>query len=70
LSISANDKYLVTAGTGLAVKVWDVQAASVLATGSGHSRMVQKLSWSPDAKQVVSVGLDTSVLVWNFYEDM
>lgn len=69
LSMSYDDKYLVTAGTGLVVKVWDVQAASVVSTGAGHSRTIQKVSWSPDGKQAISVGLDTSVLVWNFYGD-
>merc|ERR1719265_686541 len=67
LSLSFDDKYLVTAGTGLVVKIWDVQAGSVISAGAGHSREIKKVSWSPDAKQAVSVGLDNSVMVWNFY---
>jgi len=69
LSISYDDRYLVTGGSSHVVKVWDVQAASVISTGTGHSRAIQRVSWSPDGKQAVSVGLDTSILVWNFYGD-
>jgi len=67
ISISPDDRYLATAGTGLVVKIWDLQTNATQSVGVGHSRAVQKLSFSPDGKQVVSVGLDHSILVWNFY---
>lgn len=69
ISLSPDDRYLATAGTGLAVKVWDVNAGAVTSTGMGHSRVIQRLSFSPDGKQIVSVGLDHSIFVWNFYTD-
>jgi len=67
VAISPDDRYLATAGTGQVVKIWDLNAGSVVSTGTGHSRTVQKVAFSPDGKQLVSVGLDHSVLVWNFY---
>lgn len=69
VSLSPDDRYLVTAGTGNLLKVWDVNSNSAhqMSTGTGHSRAVQRVQFSPDGKQVVSVGLDHSILVWNFY---
>jgi WD40 repeat protein len=67
ISLSPDDRYLVTAGTGQVVRVYDVNSSLEKSVGTGHSRAVQKLSFSPDGKQVVSVGLDHSIMVWNFY---
>lgn len=67
VSISPDDRHIVTAGTGNVVKVYDVASSMEKSRGVGHSRAVQKLSFSPDGKQVVSVGLDHSIMVWNFY---
>lgn len=33
----------------------------------GHSAGVNKLKWSPDEKQIVSVSLDGSICIWNFF---
>lgn len=38
-----------------------------LGKGLGHSAPVQKIHWSPDEKQIVSVSADSSISVWNFY---
>jgi WD40 repeat protein len=38
-----------------------------LGKGLGHSGPVQKVHWSPDEKQIISVSADSSVTVWNFY---
>merc|ERR1712232_881347 len=70
LSLSPDDRYLASGGTGLAVKVWDVTGGKAHSIGNGHSRAVQKLAFSPDGKQVVSVGLDHSIFVWNVYGDL
>merc|ERR1711865_509320 len=67
VSMSPDDRYLVTAGTGQVVKVYDVATTKQMSVGVGHSRAVQKLSFSPDGKQIVSVALDHSIMVWNFY---
>lgn len=67
VSIDPSDRYFATAGSGLKVKLWDLNAGMECSVGSGHSRPVQKLSFSPDGKQLVSVGLDHSIMVWNFY---
>lgn len=38
-----------------------------LGKGLGHSGAVQKLEWSPDEKQIISVSTDSSISVWNFF---
>eukprot|EP00931_Biecheleriopsis_adriatica_P064766 TRINITY_DN39471_c0_g1_i1.p1 TRINITY_DN39471_c0_g1~~TRINITY_DN39471_c0_g1_i1.p1 ORF type:complete len:616 (+),score=115.11 TRINITY_DN39471_c0_g1_i1:39-1886(+) len=70
LSMSPDNAYVATGGTGQIVKVWDIrndQQAFVASAGQGHSRAIQKLSFSPDGKQITSVGLDHCVMVWNCY---
>jgi WD40 repeat protein len=67
ISLSPDDRYLVTAGTSHVVKVFDVNTSMEKSVGTGHSRSIQKVSFSPDGKQIVSVGLDHSIMVWNFY---
>ncbi|CAE8697109.1 unnamed protein product, partial [Polarella glacialis] len=67
MSLSSDDQLLATAGTGMLVKVWDVNAGAVRSQGAGHSRAVQRLSFAPDNKQIVSVGLDHAIMVWNCY---
>ena len=41
-----------------------------VAQGYGHSNEVVALQWSPDERQIVSVGKDCCVSVWNFYGAM
>ena len=38
-----------------------------LGKGLGHSAPIQRLSWSPDERQIVTVSADCSVSVWNFF---
>ena len=45
----------------------DIQAGTLIASGVCHSSRVNNVRWSPDEKQLVSVGEDCSVCVWNFF---
>jgi WD40 repeat protein len=67
VSLSSDDRWLATAGTGQVVKVWDVAAGRMLSEGKGHSRTINKVAFSPDNKQVVSVASDHAAHVWNMY---
>jgi WD40 repeat protein len=59
-----------TGGSGdCAVRLWHYSSASVVATGVGHSSTIRSLQFSPDGKQLVSVGEDGGVLVWNIFLD-
>lgn len=47
--------------------VFDIQKQSYLGKFVGHSAAVNKLKWSPDEKQIVSVSEDASLCIWNFF---
>ena len=58
-----------TAGADNVVRLWRFASASVIAIGLGHSATVRSLQFSPDGKQLVSVGEDSAILVWNIFLD-
>ncbi len=58
---------MATGGTDNTVRVWDVRMGKLLQEGVGHSAKVTGLQFSPDDKQLVSVGDDGCVFVWNVY---
>jgi WD40 repeat protein len=57
--------YLASAGADGTVKVYDVTAAEVVATLTGHKGSVLCLAWSPDGKWLASGGADGTVCLWN-----
>lgn len=70
LALHPDQRWLATAGEQELVKVVDMSNnGKVVASGIGHSRPVTDLTWSPDGKQLVSVGEDRCVCVWNFFAE-
>lgn len=47
--------------------VFDIHNEAYLGKCIGHSSSVNKLKWSYDEKQIVSVGADASLCIWNFF---
>jgi WD40 repeat protein len=48
--------------------VWRLSdAAAPLSVGLAHSNEVCQAHFSPDGKQIVSVGKDACVCVWNWF---
>ena len=67
---AAGGEYLLLATVSGDLQVWDMrypERANLMSVGSAHSDEVAQAGWSPDGKQVVSVGKDSCVCVWNFY---
>jgi len=64
---SSDGVLFATGGDDHKVRVWHFESASLVCEGVGHSRPIQCLMFSPDDKQLVSVGDDGSVLLWNIY---
>mmetsp|Transcript_26011 Transcript_26011/g.69370 ORF Transcript_26011/g.69370 Transcript_26011/m.69370 type:complete len:677 (-) Transcript_26011:117-2147(-) len=63
-------EYLLLATITGDLQVWDLrqpERCELISQGSAHSEEVTRASWSPDGKQVVSVGKDSLICVWNFY---
>lgn len=58
-----------TGGSDRLVKLWDYSSGQLIMDGVGHSGSVRALAFSPDDRQLVSVGDDGSVFVWNVYTE-
>ncbi|CAK4138717.1 unnamed protein product [Aphanomyces euteiches] len=69
IQVSPSGRFLATGGEDCYVKVFDIQTDALLAYALGHSGGIQKVAWSPDERQLVSVGNDCCVCVWNFFEE-
>ncbi|KAJ0402816.1 hypothetical protein P43SY_007358 [Pythium insidiosum] len=69
LRVSPSGRYLATGGEDCTVKVYDLRTMALVAVASGHSETVNCVAWSPDERQLVSVGSDSCVCVWNVYTD-
>ena len=67
VAVSHSGKIVATGGTAQLLKLWDFEMVTLLATGVGHSGTINDLKFSPDDRQLVSVGVDGLVLVWNIY---
>lgn len=65
--VSPSGKYLATCGDDQLVKIWDLKSNKQIGQGICHSMDVLAIHWSPDEKQLVSVGADCAICVWNFY---
>ncbi|TMW61987.1 hypothetical protein Poli38472_009480 [Pythium oligandrum] len=69
VNISPSGRYLAACGDDCEVKIYDLRTMSVVSAALGHSDTVNSVAWSPDERQLVSVGSDSCVCVWNFYTD-
>jgi hypothetical protein len=68
IALSHDGKLFATAGTKRLIKLWDFNTLELLAIGEGHSGLVNDLQFSPDDRQIVSVGDDGNIFVWNCYK--
>jgi WD40 repeat protein len=67
LQISPSGAYLAAGSTSSELFIFEVRTSRCLAQGQGHSLPINRLQWSPDEKQIVTVSEDCSVAIWNFY---
>jgi WD40 repeat protein len=67
--ISPSGRYLAVCGDDHQVKIYDIVQGLLISCGHGHSGVVRNLRWSPDSRQLVSVGVDCCIVVWNFYAE-
>jgi WD40 repeat protein len=67
VAVSSDGKWVATGGTAQVLKLWDAETLSLVASEAGHSGTVVDLKFSPDDKQLVTVGADGIILVWNLY---
>ncbi|OQS03482.1 cleavage induced hypothetical protein [Thraustotheca clavata] len=58
-----------TGGTDQIVKLWNFDTGALIVDGVGHSGSVCSLAFSPDDRQLVSVGDEGGIFVWNIYTE-
>ena len=63
IAVSYTGQFLATAGADQIVRLWDYATGELLQKGVGHSSVVRKCAFSPDDRQLVSVGEDGCVFV-------
>lgn len=68
MAVSHHGRIIATGGTDSMVKLWSKGTGQLLMDGVGHSGTVRSLQFSPDDRQLVSVGDDGNIFVWNVYE--
>ncbi|MCJ1395845.1 hypothetical protein MMC18_008731 [Xylographa bjoerkii] len=69
VAVSANEKYIVTAGRNEDVKVWDAASGEIVGVWWGHWDEVMGLAIvraraGKGVERIVSVGIDATVRVW------
>eukprot|EP00164_Ancoracysta_twista_P003295 GFYU01004401.1.p1 GENE.GFYU01004401.1~~GFYU01004401.1.p1 ORF type:complete len:617 (-),score=197.08 GFYU01004401.1:136-1986(-) len=69
IAMSHNGDIYATGGTDQVVKLWDFVTGNLLSNGVGHSGTVTSLAFSDDDRQLVSVGAEGNIFVWNVYKD-
>ncbi|KAG6618933.1 WD repeat-containing protein 16 [Phytophthora cinnamomi] len=69
IAVAHNLEAFATGGNDRLVKLWDFNTNQLIMDGVGHSGNVRGLAFSPDDRQLVSVGDDGCVFVWNLYTE-
>jgi WD40 repeat protein len=67
MRMSNNGEYIAMGSENGEIWVFKSKNLEFIGKSQGHSMAVNHIKWSPDDKQFVSVSLDNSVCVWNFY---
>lgn len=68
IAVSNRGTLFATGGVDQMVKLWDMRTGGLVSDGIGHSGAVNCVRFTPDDKQITSVGDDGSVFVWNVFE--
>ena len=65
--MKSNANLFATGGEDNVVRIWDMRNCQTVASARGHSGPITSCSFSPDDKQLISVGRDGNVFVWNVF---
>ncbi|OMJ75837.1 hypothetical protein SteCoe_24939 [Stentor coeruleus] len=65
LAINKEGSHFVSGGEDQVVKMWSYDEGVVLYEGIGHSSTILKVSYSPDQKNLISVGSEGAIFIWN-----
>jgi WD40 repeat protein len=65
LTLSYDDKYLVTGSTHHKITLWDIENETILQTYSGHKDEINMVAFTHDSKRIVSSSNDTAMRIWD-----
>lgn len=67
VTLSHSGRFIGCGGKDQVVRVFDFEQNRLLMEGAGHSGSIACVRFSPDDRQLVSVGDDGCIFVWNIY---
>ena len=65
LAINKDGNHFASGGEDQIVKLWSYDEGVVLYEGVGHSSTILKITFSPDQKNLISVGNEGAIFIWN-----
>jgi WD40 repeat protein len=65
LAINREGNHFASGGEDQVVKVWSYDEGVVLFEGIGHSASIQKIVFTPDQQNLISVGSEGAIFIWN-----
>mmetsp|Transcript_9086 Transcript_9086/g.9044 ORF Transcript_9086/g.9044 Transcript_9086/m.9044 type:complete len:368 (-) Transcript_9086:27-1130(-) len=65
LAITREGDYFVSGGEDQRVKFWSYDEGVILYEGIGHSGSINKIAFSPDQRNIVTVGAEGAIFMWN-----
>ena len=66
-SLLHSGNLVASGGKDQIIRLWSFDGAHHLVDGMGHSGSINSIVFSPDDRQMVSVGDDGCIFVWNIY---
>ena len=67
VDVSPNGQFLAAGSELGEIFIYEISTLNLISQGAVHSSRVNRLKWSPDQKQIVTVSDDCSIALWNFY---
>ena len=68
IKISHSGKYFALGSEQGEIWIFRIPMFEFVGKSTGHSLKINSLQWSPDDKQIISVSVDSSICIWNFYK--
>ena len=65
VAFSPDGKWLATAGSDAAIKIWDTKTGRELKTLRGHTQAVAAIAFSPDGKILGTASDDRTIKIWD-----